>query len=209
MNAILIASQNPHKIEKLSSFLHPLFSKIETLKDVLIKDESAEEGQSFKEIAENKALYFSKLYAEYTISTDGGMVLPGLESWNPLYTTRFISNLDKTDTTDFQRMDELLAKTAHLSGADRNMQWREAVAIAKNGRLLFSIEVDGAAGRLQESYDVSKYKPGIWLCSLWSHPQFENKNFFDLTEEERNRSEISWIRIADAIHEYFNNINQP
>ncbi len=202
MSQILIASKNPHKIEKLSGIISPYFEQIQTLKDIQLKDDLVEEGSSFEEIAKNKARYFSLQYSDYVIATDGGMTIPFLENWNPLYTRRFLSSLDKSDKTDFQRMDELLERTKDLKGNDRFMQWKEAVAIAKNGEVLFSIEVEGSYGILQTEYDKSKYKPGIWLCSLWSHPQFGNKNFFDLNPEEVKQSEISWERINTGVSKF-------
>jgi len=202
MSQILIASKNPHKIEKLSGIVSPYFQQIQTLKDIQIKDELDEVGNSFEEIARNKAKYFSLQYPNFVIATDGGMTIPALENWNPLYTRRFLSSLDKTDKTDFQRMDELLERTKDLQGQDRFMQWKEAVAIAKNGEVLFSIEVEGSYGILQTEYDKNKYKQGIWLCTLWSHPQFGNKNFFDLSPEEVKQSEISWERINTGVSKF-------
>ena len=79
-----------------------------------IVDDQEELGNSFCEIAENKAVYFSKKFEGYTIATDGGMTIPQLESWNPLFTRRFITSLDKSDKSDFERMDELLEKTKDL-----------------------------------------------------------------------------------------------
>jgi inosine/xanthosine triphosphate pyrophosphatase family protein len=199
MPQILIASQNPHKIEKLTSIVSPYFEQIQTLKSLQIADNFAEEGSGFEQIASNKAKYFSLQYPEFVIATDGGMIIPALENWNPLYTRRFLNSLDKSDKNDFSRMDELLEKTKDLKGASRSMYWKEAVAIAKNGEILFSLEIEGNHGFLQTEYDKTKYKPGIWLCSLWSHPQFESKNFFDLTKEELKESEISWDKIKAGV----------
>ena len=100
-------------------------------------------------------------------------------------------------------MDELLERTKDLKGQDRFIQWKEAVAIAKNGEILFSLEVEGNHGILQTEYDKTKYKPGIWTCSLWSYPQFGGKNFFDLNEEESQESEISWDRIKAGVERFW------
>ena len=205
MRQILIASKNPHKIEKLNDIVSPYFEQIKTLQDLTIIDEPREDGDSFEEIARGKAKYFSLQYPEFIIATDGGMIIPALDNWNPLYTRRFLNNLDKSNKTDFQRIDELLEKAVNLKDEDRYMQWKEAVAIAKNGQILFSIEVEGGYGILQTEYNKTKYKPGIWLCSLWSHPQFGNKNFFDLSPEEIKESEISWKKIKISLDKFFSN----
>ena len=183
----------------------PYFDNVKNLTEIELVDDHHETGNSFREIAEGKAIYFSKQFGGLAIATDGGMIIPALENWNPLYTRRFISNLDKSDKNDFQRMDELLELTKDLVGDQRLISWKEAVAIADNGRLLYSDEVFGSQGILQTEYDKTKYRRGIWTCSLWAQPEYDNKNFFDLTEEEVKAVEVSWAKIADGVDDFLRN----
>lgn len=92
-------------------------------------------------------------------------------------------------------------------GVDRKMHWQEAIAICKNGKRLLSISVKGIEGVMAESVDSSKYKKGIWLCSIWDFPQFDNKNFFDLSSKEMAQAEISWHRLGVAINDYLTKHN--
>ena len=89
-------------------------------------------------------------------------------------------------------------------GDHRRMVWNEAIAIARDGKLLFSKQVEGIEGVLQREFDKSKYREGIWVCSVWFFPQF-NKNFFDLSPEEVNKAEISWEKLKKAAREFLNN----
>lgn len=87
------------------------------------------------------------------------------------------------------------------SEVERKMIWNEAIAIAKEGQIVFSKQVTGVEGIAQTSYDMNKYKPGIWVCSLWHFPQW-GKNFFDLSSEETAEAEISWRKLKDATEKY-------
>lgn len=69
------------------------------------------------------------------------------------------------------------------------------MAVADNGKLLFSIEAEAMPGLISEHFNPSHYQPGIWLCSITEFPQFGNKNFFELTPEERAKTENSWAKL--------------
>lgn len=130
------------------------------------------------------------------MATDGGVLIPSLgDDWSGLLTKRFIGR----DATDFERIDALLELMQDKRGEERDIAWNEAIAIAKSGKLLFSTQVEGDRGRVQNIYDKTQYKEGIWQCTLTCYPQFDNKNFFELTDEEREYSEISWHRLKDAV----------
>ena len=85
---------------------------------------------------------------------------------------------------------------------ERIITWRESIAIANSKKVIFFIEVDGDTGILQKTYDSKQYKKGIWLCTLWSYPQFGRRNFFDLNKEEKKYGEISWWRLRDKTREF-------
>lgn len=197
-NDILIATGNKHKREKLSWIVNDFFEKIIFPEEVDINLKIDEDGTTFEENASKKAVEFSKLYDRYTISTDGGILIPALGSqWDGLRTKRFAGE----DATDFERIEKLLDLMKEKKGDERKMVWNEAIAIAKNGKLLFSKQVEGIEGTLQTTFDQSKYREGIWVCSVWFFPQF-NKNFFDLSPEEVIEAEISWEKLKIASREF-------
>ncbi len=81
------------------------------------------------------------------------------------------------------------------------MVWNEAIAMAKDGKLLFSKQVEGIEGLLQKDFDASKYREGIWVCSVWYFPQFK-KNFFDLSKNETDEVEISWHELRKLTRKF-------
>ncbi len=195
---ILIATGNPHKLKMIGSIIDGYFDEVKNLHDLQNVADVDEIGQTFKEIAEKKALHFTEYFDGYVIATDSGMQMPHLENWNPLFTKRFIQ---KEKATDFERMDKLLELMKDKKGNQREMYWNEAIALAYKGKVLFSVQVKGAEGVMQETYDKNKYRKGIWLCSLWYFPQF-GKNFFDLTPEETAYAEISWGKLKEATRKF-------
>ncbi|MDZ4285764.1 MAG: non-canonical purine NTP pyrophosphatase [Candidatus Sungbacteria bacterium] len=126
---ILIGTKNKFKREKLIWIIRSYFSPLakESLSEV------EEHGKNFLEIAQNKAITYSRMYDCMAISTDGGAVIPSLSEseWEPIKTKRF-------GTTDEQRIAKLL--DTMRTKDDRTVQWFEALAIADKGELLFSAE---------------------------------------------------------------------
>ncbi len=199
MEKLFLATRNRHKSEKITQIFEPFSVKplVHSADHIKLLSRYEEVGETFLEVAEDKALYISKIIPDIlVVATDGGMEIPGLgASWNPIYTRRFINNLH---ATDFQRMDELLRRMEYVT--DRSMRWNEAIAVAYSGKIVLSNLASGATGEMQREYDPTKYRRGIWLCSLWYFPNF-GKNFFDLTPEESEYAEQSWQKLTQIIHE--------
>ncbi len=185
MNTILLGTKNPFKQEKLAEIVAGHFVPFndDTLADV------EEVGDSAQEIAEQKAIAYSKMYDGYAVSTDGGAVIPALPGWNPLHTKRFASS-------DKERIETLLEMMRDAK--DRTVEWHEAIALAHRGKLLFSATARAMDGMIDEAFDPKFYREGIWLCSITSFPQFGGRNYFTLTDEERASTEDSWFALREA-----------
>ena len=181
---ILIGTKNKFKREKLSWIVDDYFSLL--LKDAI--KEVEERGKNFLEIAQNKAIDYSRLYDCMAISTDGGAVIPSLSEneWEPIKTKRF-------GTTDGQRIGKLL--DIMRTKDDRTVQWFEALAIADKGELLFSTEERAMDGIIDKTFNPQYYQEGIWLCSITSFPQFGGRNYFELSDTEREQTEDSWSKL--------------
>lgn len=198
---VLIASGNKHKISKIKDMFKSTGVKIKSLDEAGIELDVQENGATFEENAVIKAVETSKHHDGLVVATDGGMTIPALEGWNSLFTRRFAGK----DVDDFQRMDKILELMKGKAGAQRQMQWKESIAVAKQGECLFSMTVDGICGVMDTKYDKQKYREGIWLCSLWLFPEFDNKNFFDLSETEVAEAEKSWTQLGKGLIAYLQN----
>jgi len=197
MSTIILATNNPHKKKMLSYVVEGFFDEIREQDSKIEVDETE---NSFQGNAELKAIALSKLHHTYAVATDGGILIPSLgTNWNGLLTRRF---LGKENVDDWDRVEGLLALMKDKEGADRDMFWHEAIALAYNGKLLFSQEVEGDHSRVQKTYSRDQYAPGIWLCTVTEYPMFSNKNFFELTDKEREYAEISWHRLREVTQKY-------
>jgi inosine/xanthosine triphosphate pyrophosphatase family protein len=183
MPSIIIATKNPYKQKKLIEVIQDYFTPL--LLDETIP-EPEENGKNFLEIAENKAIYYSLATKSIAISSDAGAVIPSVPEWDPLHTKRFAD-------TDEQRIDKLLALME--GNTDRTIRWFEAMAIAKDGKVQFSALVEARRGKIATNFDKSRYQDGMWMSSITEFPQFANKNFFELTPEERAKTENSWAQL--------------
>ena len=190
MKKILIGTKNTHKREKLSKIIAGRFEPVYA--DAL--PEVEETGTTFLEVAEAKAAAYSLMKGGMTIATDGGAVLPGLISWDPLRTRRF---LDGTDEERIAKLMDLMK-----NAADRTIEWHEAIAVAESGRVLFSAEARAMDGKIANAFERRHYRPGIWLCSITDFPTFGGRNFFDLSPQEQAATEDSWTELGRSFNEF-------
>ncbi len=200
--SIILATTNPHKVDKLSWIVKGFLNPIEMPEKIDVE----EDGKTFEENAQIKARAIAKKFGEYAIASDGGALIPSLGyQWNALLTRRFIGS--KT-ASDWDRIDGLLSLMKDKIGSERKVVWREAIAVAnKNGDIVFSKEVEGDTGIIQTKYNKDQYREGIWLCTLTSYPQFEGKNFFELTKKEQKKGEMSWWRLKDETQAFLETIS--
>lgn len=186
LEKILIGTSNPFKAEKLAVIVNGFFDvhMAVDLPDV------EEVGTSFREIAENKAMAYSKHFGGLAISTDGGANIPGLKGWNQLRTKRFVVG------TDLERINRLLEAMHGVE--NRTVEWREALAVADRGSLVFSAAARAMDGAVSRSFDPAKYEKGQWLSSITEFPEFGGRNYYDLTVEEKDAVEGSWSKLKEA-----------
>lgn len=200
---IILGTNNPHKKKMLKWIVDGYFDKVQEMSN---KIDIEEDGNSFEENARIKALAIAKKENSYAVATDGGVLIPSLgKDWNALLTKRFTG---KENITDFDRIDALLEIMKGKTGKERIITWKESIAIADPEKIIYSTEVDGDTGALQEKYNPKQYQEGIWLCTLWCYPQFGGRNFFNLNKEEKKYGEISWWKLRKKTRvfllKYFN-----
>lgn len=197
MKAIL-ATGNPHKIHKLTWIFSKYYNELVPQEKSMDVDEN---GNTFRENAEKKAIEVSRIYGCHAVATDGGVLIPALgDDWNGLLTKRFIG---RENATDIDHIEALLELMKSKVGKERAIIWNEAIAIARSGELLFSTQVEGDHGVIQTTYNPEQYQKGIWQCTITCYPQFGGKNYFELNDTERQYSEISWHRLKQAVDKYF------
>jgi XTP/dITP diphosphohydrolase len=205
MPTILLATGNAAKQAKLRWLIDGLGFEAVTPRDLGLDFDPPESGASHQEIASSKALAWADHTGQLVIASDGGAHIPALgASWNSLFTRRAAGEVPD----DRARADHLLALMRDRSGADRDVVWREAVAVARPGELLGAWEREGAIGRLVERYDAAKVQGGFWFPALLMVPRF-GKLVADLTRKESDQTDNGWNALRAVVRPFLSGLLAP
>lgn len=192
---LVVASRNPDKVATIDRLAGGL-ARVRPLPADLADAVAGEDGASAEAIAAAKARRASAaLPGGIVVATDGGLLVPALGSaWDPLRTRRFAGDR----VTDRQRADALLALAAGLTGDERRIGWREALAVARDGLPIATWTAEDAPGLLADDYDprLLSVDGGFWVSALWVCPECDGRRLADLSPAERAARTDHWARLA-------------
>lgn len=170
---VVAATRNPDKLRPLAGVIGGRFRLVPLPVGIAVEEPDPAElptddpsVDTLVAIAAAKATAASRrMPGQLVIASDGGLLIPALGvRWSPSRTRRFAG----PDATNADRIAALLALTADLCGDDRRTSWREAVAIARDGRLLLTAAAGSAPGWLaSEPPEEMSSSQGFWLPALW------------------------------------------
>ena len=178
---ILIGTKNSYKVDEMKALLEG----IEDIKISLLADQSfdihvEENGSSLRENAEKKAREISVHTDLLTLASDGGVDIPGLGyDWDFLKNERTIGK----EKTDVEKAVTLLEMMNDLEGESRKVSFHFALAIAKNGEILWSDEKVTEQGYISDELPDRNIPTHKWLSHIWYYPKFK-KVFNHLNEAE-------------------------
>ena len=113
---ILLGTSNSSKQNALRWLLEGLPLALRTPSQLGLADVPDERGDTHQDIANAKALDWSRSGSMLAIASDGGLVLPALgESWESRYTHRF-AGPDATNAQRLERLMELMRPFREISG---------------------------------------------------------------------------------------------
>jgi inosine/xanthosine triphosphate pyrophosphatase family protein len=168
---IVAATRNPDKLARLGRLVGPRYQLL-PLPDGVAQDEPGLDDllgvdDPLVMTATAKAVSASDATGgAMAIATDGGLVIPALgDLWQPALTRRFAG----ANATNRQRAEALLSLAAGLVDEERRVHWREAVAVARAGRVLMTAVAESHPGRL--TTDLTGWTDdgqGFWIHRLWS-----------------------------------------
>ena len=195
---ILLATSNPAKRRKLAWLVDGLGYCPRTPGDYPPAAEPEEIGRTHREIAANKALFWSVREDGLAIASDGGARIPALgDRWDSLRTRRAAG----PDADDRRRAEHLLGLMRGREGAERDVIWVEGLALARRGELLASWEAEGRLGRLVTCYDPDAIAGGFWMAGLLHVPRF-NKVYARLTPTELAEVDDGWNELRRRVRAF-------
>ncbi len=193
---ILIGTKNQYKATELASFLgnhHGV--NIHSWEELGLEIKVEENQPTLKKNAEKKAIEISKLTNWYVLASDGGVDIPGLgKKWDILRNQRIVGE----DKTDVEKAEKLLDFMKGLTGEKRKASYRLALALAKNGKLIWSTEQISDNGFISEELIDKEIPPYRWMGHLWYYPQY-NKVFNKLSEKEKEEVRKQGIGIKESL----------
>ena len=88
-DTLLIATSNPGKHREVSAILEDLPLHLESLADHPPLPEPVEDGATFEQNAERKALHYAELTGRWTLADDSGLMVDALDGAPGVYSARY------------------------------------------------------------------------------------------------------------------------
>ena len=97
MNRLLIATNNRGKVDELRALLNDLPIQLVTPLEINLKLEVTEDGRTYAENAEKKALAFARASGLISLADDSGLEVEALGGAPGLFSARYLSKRGSTD----------------------------------------------------------------------------------------------------------------
>src|SRR5258706_2283452 len=92
MQKLLIATHNPAKLYELKNFFSDLSLELVSLTDVGITEDIEEDGKTYQENSQKKALFYAKKSNLPAISDDGGIEIAALDNAPGVHSKRWLGD---------------------------------------------------------------------------------------------------------------------
>ena len=175
---LLIASQNPGKLNEMKLLLEGLPFRVLSPRDLGILTAPEETGSTFLENATLKALDYARRSGRLTVADDSGLSVDALDGGPGLYSSRFGGE----GASDDDRNRTLLERLHGLPPERRGARFTSAVAAVRDGRVLFQAE-EIVEGRIAEE---PRGASGFGYDPIFFYPPF-GKSFGEVSGSEKDR----------------------
>lgn len=193
---ILIGTKNQYKATEMLFFIGKRKEvKIHFWKETNLSVKVEESLPTLKENAEKKASEISKLTDWFVLASDGGIDIPGLgNKWDILKNQRTVGE----NKSDLEKAEKLLELMKNLKGEKRKAEYHLGLALAKNGKLIWSTEQISDRGLIARSLPDKEIPLYRWVGHLWYYPKYK-KVFNKLNEEQKEEVRQQGIRIKKSL----------
>jgi XTP/dITP diphosphohydrolase len=177
MPDLLLASQNPGKLNEMRLLVEGLPFRVLGPRDLGLHEAPDETGETFLENATIKALAYARLSGLLTVADDSGLSVDALGGAPGLYSSRFGGE----GASDLERNRLLLEKLRDVPRERRGARFTSAVAVAREGEVLFQAQecVEGAIAEEMRGGNGFGYDP------LFFYPPY-GRTFGEVTRPEKD-----------------------
>jgi XTP/dITP diphosphohydrolase len=165
MQELLLASQNPGKLEEMRLLAAGLPFRVIGPRELGISEAPDETGSSFLENARIKALAYARRSGRLTVADDSGLSVDALGGAPGLYSSRFGGE----GASDLERNQLLLEKLRGVPPTGRGARFTSAVVLARDGKVLFEVE-EHVVGVIA---DAMRGTNGFGYDPLFFYPPYE------------------------------------
>lgn len=178
MSELLLASQNPGKLNEMRLLVEGLPFRVVGPRDLGLLEAPDETGTTFRENAAIKALAYARLSGQLTVADDSGLSVDALGGAPGLYSSRFGGE----GASDRDRNLLLLEKLRGQPFERRGARFTSALAVARGAELLFEVQesVEGVIA------DEMRGENGFGYDPLFFYPPF-GRTFGEALREEKDR----------------------
>ncbi len=178
MAELLLASQNPGKLEEMRLLARGLPFRVLGPREIGILEAPEETGTSFLENARIKALAYALRSGRLTVADDSGLSVDALGGAPGLFSSRFGGE----GASDLDRNNLLLEKLRGVPPAERGARFTSAVAVVRGNEVIFEAEED-VTGFIA---DAMRGAAGFGYDPLFFYPPF-GKTFGEVLRAEKDR----------------------
>ena len=177
MPDLLLASQNPGKLNEMRLLVEGLPFRVLGPRDLGLHGSPDETGETFLENATIKALAYARLSGLLTVADDSGLSVDALGGAPGLYSSRFGGE----GASDLDRNLLLLEKLRDVPRERRGARFTSAVTAAREDEVLFQAEesVEGAIAEEMRGGNGFGYDP------LFFYPPY-GRTFGEVTRPEKD-----------------------
>ncbi len=175
---LLVASQNPGKLNEMRSLLAELPFRVLSPRDLGILTAPEETGATFLQNATLKALDYARRSGRLTVADDSGLSVDALEGGPGLYSSRFGGE----GASDLDRNRLLLEGLRGVPRERRGARFTSAVAVARDAQVLFQAQ-ESVEGLIAEEM---RGRNGFGYDPLFFYPPL-GKTFGELPRGEKDK----------------------
>lgn len=178
MNDLLLASQNPGKLNEMRLLVEGLPFRVVGPREIGIHDSPDEPGRTFIENATIKARHYARQSGLLTVADDSGLSVDALGGAPGLYSSRFGGD----GASDLDRNLLLLEKLRGVPEEGRGARFTSAVVAVLGEDVLFATEQQ-VEGRI--AFGMSG-QSGFGYDPLFFYPPY-GKTFGEVPRAEKDR----------------------
>ncbi|MCX7974693.1 MAG: XTP/dITP diphosphatase [Candidatus Aminicenantes bacterium] len=175
---LLIATTNPGKLREIKAALKDLPLKILSLKELGLTRQCQEKGNTFRENARAKAIFYSRLTNILTLAEDSGLEIEALNGAPGVRSARFAG----PQANDEKNIAKVLSLLKNVPWPKRKARFICYLCLARKGKILKSFKGE-VRGWIAEK---KRGRRGFGYDPIFFYRPFK-RTFGEITAKEKNQ----------------------